>query len=686
LPSQIPYIWQVYQENVDPVLKVVHVPSMGRFIKQVTNNLDALTPSQEALMFSIYYAAITSLDEEEVRLKFGADKSFLVQKHRFAIEQALAKAEFLTNPNFTLVQAFIIFLVLVRRHDDSRFVWTLTGLLIRLSQCLGLHRDGSNFPNLSPFQVEMRRRLFWAMCVLDLRSAEDQGTDLTIVPGTFDTQLPLNINDNDISPESTQLPEPREGTTDMAFSLVRYEIASLSRRLYTVSSGLTHPVPNEASKSFEEREAMLMEVSQRVQERLLKDNNNTMFYVASNVARVIVAKMILVIYQSVLFPGRPEYEALSDDVRARLLNAVLDVFEYSHQLNTDPRFKQWRWLFQTWSHWHALGYALVEVSQRPWGPKAERIWTALNLTFQSPNPAELERLANHHAVWMPLRKLYLKVKKHRETEIARLKADHEAARALDEQDQYRTLPSAFGSLDGPSKAAYAAERWRSLVGLPPSPPPLQQQQQQRPQLIRQAVSQGLQSATPLSSGTTTLGFNSPAVIESLDEAMSQPAFVPTDFIPLFNAANPDATGVFDLASSQGLGYPSSTSTLSNLNAIGTDGLPSSLSPSTGLTGGTMSMGGPNSQMSQASPQVPFSASQSGLGVGQQTGGTTAGFEENLPPWLWPPTTGSNDLLNVPNQIDLEDIDVNMDEGFDWQTWQERLGRYEVSGGGWGPGL
>lgn len=100
----------------------------------------------------------------------------------------------------------------------------------------------------------------------------------------------------------------------------------------------------------------------------------------------------------------------------------------------------------------------------------------------------------------------------------------------------------------------------------------------------------------------------------------------------------------------------------------------------------MSMGGPNSQMSQASPQVPFSASQSGLGVGQQTGGTTAGLEENLPPWLWPPTTGSNDLLNVPNQIDLEDIDVNMDEGFDWQTWQERLGRYEVSGGGWGPGL
>jgi hypothetical protein len=66
LPSQIPFIWQVYQENVDPILKVIHVPSMSKVIKELRHNLDGLTPSTEALMFSIYYASITSLDEEEV--------------------------------------------------------------------------------------------------------------------------------------------------------------------------------------------------------------------------------------------------------------------------------------------------------------------------------------------------------------------------------------------------------------------------------------------------------------------------------------------------------------------------------------------------------------------------------------------------------------------------------------------
>jgi hypothetical protein len=66
LPSQIPFIWQVYQENVDPILKIIHVPSMSKIIKELRHNLDNLTPSMEALMFSIYYASITSLDEDEV--------------------------------------------------------------------------------------------------------------------------------------------------------------------------------------------------------------------------------------------------------------------------------------------------------------------------------------------------------------------------------------------------------------------------------------------------------------------------------------------------------------------------------------------------------------------------------------------------------------------------------------------
>lgn len=67
MPSQIPFIWQMYCENVDPIVKILHVPSMTELIRDVCrNNLDQLPPSTEALLFSIHFAVVASMDEEEV--------------------------------------------------------------------------------------------------------------------------------------------------------------------------------------------------------------------------------------------------------------------------------------------------------------------------------------------------------------------------------------------------------------------------------------------------------------------------------------------------------------------------------------------------------------------------------------------------------------------------------------------
>lgn len=67
LPSQIPYMWQVYKENVDPIVKVLHVPTVEKLVNQVRKDLDSMTTANEALMFAIYFAAITSMDASDVR-------------------------------------------------------------------------------------------------------------------------------------------------------------------------------------------------------------------------------------------------------------------------------------------------------------------------------------------------------------------------------------------------------------------------------------------------------------------------------------------------------------------------------------------------------------------------------------------------------------------------------------------
>lgn len=85
----------------------------------------------------------------------------------------------------------------------------MTGLVIRMAQALGLHRDGSHFPNLTPYEVETRRRVWWAVCLLDLRSSEDQGTELSTVSGSVDTKMPLNVNEMELRPEAKDMPSER---------------------------------------------------------------------------------------------------------------------------------------------------------------------------------------------------------------------------------------------------------------------------------------------------------------------------------------------------------------------------------------------------------------------------------------------------------------------------------------------
>lgn len=62
LPSQIPFYWQVYTENIDPIVKIMHKPTMEKTIKEIKDNLDSLSRSTEALMFSLYFAVITRYD------------------------------------------------------------------------------------------------------------------------------------------------------------------------------------------------------------------------------------------------------------------------------------------------------------------------------------------------------------------------------------------------------------------------------------------------------------------------------------------------------------------------------------------------------------------------------------------------------------------------------------------------
>ncbi|KAH0543582.1 hypothetical protein FGG08_002143 [Glutinoglossum americanum] len=406
-PNQIDYLWQIYSSNVDPVLKIVHKPTFEKNLLKAKYNLDGLSKGMEALMFAMYFAAVTSLNPEECRSTLQVEKSVLHNTYRFAVEQALARAGFLDTRELIILQAFVIFLVCVRRQTESRRVWTLTGLAIRVAQSLGLHRDGAAF-KLSPFETEMRRRLWWQICILDIRSAEDDGSDPSIMEYSFDTKLPLNINDNDIEPETEKTPVARKECTDMTFCLVRFEICRSLRRLVTVIHFDQGQEAHRKELTMKEKEKLIEDCRQMLDERYLSkcDTSVPLHWVSAAVVKLVIAKVYLIIHHPL--QHQDGGVSMSQETRDRLFHTSCIVLEYSHVIQSFPAARQWGWLFKTYVQWQAVGFILSELCVRVEGLEVDKAWKAIDTVFREADQFEIQADAKRSQLWRPLTKLLAK--------------------------------------------------------------------------------------------------------------------------------------------------------------------------------------------------------------------------------------------------------------------------------------
>lgn len=104
-------LWQIYLENVDPLLKLTHTPTLQVRIIDASTNLTKVSKSLEALMFAIYLMAITSLGDDEVERTFNESKSNLLMKYQHGTQQALFNAGFMRMPDLTILQAYLLYCV-----------------------------------------------------------------------------------------------------------------------------------------------------------------------------------------------------------------------------------------------------------------------------------------------------------------------------------------------------------------------------------------------------------------------------------------------------------------------------------------------------------------------------------------------------------------------------------------------
>lgn len=222
-----------YFHAVHYIATAVHRPTLeaqyNSIWEQLAANIEPL-PTHHAIVFAALFSAAVSFTDKQITQQLNTSKAELVDSLRCGTEMALAKSNFLRTTKTDTMQAFVMYLIPLVRAEVSRAHSALVGTAVRLAECMGLHRDGS-FYNMGPVEIHVRRILWHQLCFLDLHTGEATGPRPQIRRDDYDTKLPLNVNESDLT--MSQPPtEDKQCWTDSTFFRMRCEVTELRRAIW----------------------------------------------------------------------------------------------------------------------------------------------------------------------------------------------------------------------------------------------------------------------------------------------------------------------------------------------------------------------------------------------------------------------------------------------------------------------
>ncbi|KAI1381262.1 hypothetical protein F4677DRAFT_120549 [Hypoxylon crocopeplum] len=383
-PMQIFTLWQAFVDNVNPLIKILHVPTTQKAILDATADLDHVPKAMEALLFGIYVVAVSSMEEAECQSILQETKASALNRFRMGAQQALRAAGILKTSDMMVLQAYVLYLSAARHYDAHSF-WSLTGISIRIGQRIGLHKDGEGL-KLPPFETEMRRRLWINMVQLDSRAAELSGTGLSIVAQLWNTKPPLNINDCDLYPDMREPPVEQVTATEMMFLLLRAQVGMFLKKEMPENdafdggwSRLSNP-----AISMIEKDRAINELEQTLEEKFIRhcDLQIPLHCISSLIAKSAICRMRLFAHLPWNARGPPPNSTSTEAEEDLLFTNSLQILQSDTQIRTDKSLRRFLWHVNMHFQWHALIYLLTYLRTHTSADTRTNIaWTTIDEVF-----------------------------------------------------------------------------------------------------------------------------------------------------------------------------------------------------------------------------------------------------------------------------------------------------------------
>ncbi|CRG91828.1 putative transcriptional regulatory protein C1F7,11c [Talaromyces islandicus] len=177
------------------------------------------------LLFSILGITMLAYRQMDEPPEYEGRSESLLQLYRIRTAQCLLVGDIAKCLPYTLeTLRFNATAELNRKDDNSRGLWIMTGVIMRVAINMGYHRDPSQLPSISALQCEFRRRIWLSVASMD-DVASFRGGFPRMIPAIYsDTLEPRNLHDWELflDENKTNLPPSRPLTE---FTPVSYMIA-----------------------------------------------------------------------------------------------------------------------------------------------------------------------------------------------------------------------------------------------------------------------------------------------------------------------------------------------------------------------------------------------------------------------------------------------------------------------------
>ncbi|CAK7266283.1 hypothetical protein SEPCBS57363_002012 [Sporothrix epigloea] len=385
-PGHIFRLWQTFLERVNPLTKVIHVPTLQPYVVEAASGSSNVPPSVKTLLFAIYTLSTVSMTPDECLSMLGYSRETALQRFSSGVRLCLLKTNFLKSYDLETLQALVIYLISLQGRYNRHAAWILNGVVLRIAQKMGLHRDGEVL-GLSPFETEIRRRVWWQIMMVDVKYALMSGLSHSMLPRLWDTKEPKNVNDADLFPAATEPVQDREGPTEMVMIMMYNRLG----RFLIETPGVDPMIllsDDEAFRGPNSPSAQLIETYRRlisglaqnllvITDKYCDPTAGPLHELALDVKSEVLQKL-----EKVLLPAKER--EFSDEVKTpadHAFQVAVDTTMHDNEIKIKAKNNQFAWFSRLYFQDNMFMFVVGQLCIRTTGKLVEKAWMAVEATY-----------------------------------------------------------------------------------------------------------------------------------------------------------------------------------------------------------------------------------------------------------------------------------------------------------------